>query len=961
MNTLISENQSRVIKFVQELLLDEPDKSAITAALIEEKIAAVVTLNPRWAVGLDRDAVTDELIRRFSMWIGRDLMLVDEKGHEPWLNAARKRDWRFWQRYREWIERDLPPAAIDALDQSTDRILGLLEDPLREGAWDRRGLVVGHVQSGKTGNYSGLICKAADAGYKIIIVLAGLHNNLRSQTQIRLDEAFLGFETNPTATDLKPVGVGMIDPSIRPNFATNRSDRGDFNTASSRNLGITPESRPWLFVVKKNKTVLERLLRWLRNHVANSVDPETGRKIITNLPLLLIDDEADHASVDTGEQIFDADGVPDPDHNPTAINRNIRRILWTFSRAAYVGYTATPFANIFIHEGGQTAEDGPDLFPSSFVINLATPSSYIGPSRIFGVQRNGERSEGLPLTRTFSDHVDKTGKGGWMPPGHKNGHRPQYPSDSGIPESLVKAIDSFLLSCAVRCQRKQENKHMSMLVHATRFTSVQNEIAKQIERHVSMIRQRLFRQIDHDAIEARLHALWLSDFVPTTEKVMETGFDVSIASLPEWSQILETVTEVLADLQVKTINGTAKDALDYSDQKAMRVIAVGGEKLSRGLTLEGLSVSYFLRASKMYDTLMQMGRWFGYRPGYLDVCRMYTTDELTTWFAHISDAADELREEFEIMASTGATPESYGLKVQSHPTLMITSPLKMRKAKSMYLSFSGTVLETVAFRRTPSVLAGNLKATRDLIAALGSPSEGPAIQRRDGKNKWMGYLWKSASAHDVCAFLRTYSTHPAVQKVNGMLIAEFIESMLPHGELTDWTVALIGGGDGGEYTLVDGITLEKTVVRRENGRGDEDRYSIRRLLSERDEMIDLEEDAWEAALNETRRLWEQSAEDDRAASEPTSPSGPCARLIRGFGTATVPAHPEKGLLLLYLIDPLASTSPKNGDSSDHAPTPWNPGLPLVGFGVSFPGSNSSVKVEYKANHVLWEQEYGPSE
>src|SRR3546814_7333406 len=118
---------------------------------------------------------------------------------------------RYWQRYREWLERQLSYKVVDALDASTDAILEQLEDPERKGIWDRRGLVVGHVQSGKTGNYTGLICKAADAGYKIIIVLAGLHNNLRSQTQMRLDEGFLGYETKPVSDDIRIIGVGEID------------------------------------------------------------------------------------------------------------------------------------------------------------------------------------------------------------------------------------------------------------------------------------------------------------------------------------------------------------------------------------------------------------------------------------------------------------------------------------------------------------------------------------------------------------------------------------------------------------------------------------------------------------------------------------------------------------------------------------------------------------------------------
>ena len=281
MTTTQEENWMRVVKIVQELLLDEEDQSSITPALIAEKIEMVVAMTPKWGDGLDRDAVTDELIQRFSLWIGNDTTLKNEVGHVAWLNAARKQDWRYWQRYREWFEGQLSWTAADALDRSTDAILGLLEDPVREDSWDRRGLVVGHVQSGKTGSYTGLICKAADAGYKIIVVLAGMHNNLRSQTQIRLDEGFLGFATNPKSETIEYIGVGEggCDANIKPNCATNRLENGDFNRRVAKHLAITPEERPWLFVVKKNKSVLTLLLDWIRNHAANSSDTATGRKI----------------------------------------------------------------------------------------------------------------------------------------------------------------------------------------------------------------------------------------------------------------------------------------------------------------------------------------------------------------------------------------------------------------------------------------------------------------------------------------------------------------------------------------------------------------------------------------------------------------------------------------------------------------------------------------------------------
>ncbi|HBG05156.1 MAG: endonuclease [Geobacteraceae bacterium GWC2_58_44] len=954
MNSVAEGNREKVVKIVQELLLEEPDRSAITPVLIAEKIDLVTKMNPKWGIDLDTSAVTDELIRRFSLWIGKDTTLKSDTGHFVWLNAARKKDWRYWQRYREWLERKISYKAVDALDGSSDSILGLLEDPLREGQWDRRGLVVGHVQSGKTGNYTGLVCKAADAGYKIIIVLAGLHNNLRSQTQMRLDEGFLGYETKPVPDDIKMIGVGEIDPdpAIRPNYATNRSDNGDFSTKIAQHLGITPEQRPWLFVVKKNKTVLDRLLRWVRKHVADATDHETGRKIVTNLPLLLIDDEADHASVDTGEQTFNSDGTPDEDHQPTAINKMIRRILHSFSRSAYVGYTATPFANIFIHERGITKEEGPDIFPSAFIINLAAPSNYVGPSRVFGLTSAGQRQGGLPLVRVVDDFNDGDAKKGWMPQGHKNGHHPLCGGEDVLPPSLSEAVESFLLSCAVRTIRGQGRDHSSMLIHVTRFNSVQAAVTQQVEQHVRHLRQRLTRRIGAEEVIQRLSDLWERDFVPTGNKIRESSPDVDVADLPQWVDVEKVLSEIVDDIQVRMINGTAKDALDYADHEGagLKVIAIGGDKLARGLTLEGLTVSYFLRASRMYDTLMQMGRWFGYRPGYLDVCRLYTTGDLVEWFGHIADAGEELREEFNMMAATGATPREYGLKVQSHPVLMVTSRLKMRSARNLLLSFSGTLVETVALHRDLEKLKRNYEVCQRLLGSLGIPSETGIIERPRGGalHKWPGYLWTGVAAPDIVDFLTAYQTHSAAYKVNGPLLAEFIDLMAKEKELTSWTVAIIGAGGGDEKTIADGITVG--MLKRTKNAEHTDRYSIGRLLSPRDEAIDLDEKTWLAALDETRRAWRSDPARLQKMEEPEEPNGPAIRKTRGFGADGVAGHPERGVLLLYLLDPMKA------DVGFPEGTP-----PVVAFGISFPGTSSGRKVEYKVNNVLWEQEYGPAD
>lgn len=954
---------SSVISIAQTLLTAEKDKAAITATVIGEKVRLAALFyaatNP---IPIDEVAAVSELIRRFSHWIGKDKTLQDGEGHVPWLVASRKKDWRYWSRYQDFLERKLSVDVVTALDESTDGILKQLEDPRREGSWDRRGLVVGHVQSGKTGNYSGLVCKAADAGYKIIIVLAGLHNNLRSQTQIRLEESFLGYETSENRDPGKPIGVGErdSDSKLNPHCATTRADKGDFNAAIARHFAISPEERPWLFVVKKQKTVLTQLLKWIRGHVADATDAESGRRIVTNLPLLMIDDEADNASVDTGEQLFDADGTPDDEHSPKTINGLIRKILHSFDRKAYVGYTATPFANIFIHRRNVTSEEGPDLFPQSFIINLAAPSNYVGPARMFGLRSPEGRTGGLPLMRNVSDHINKDGSDGWMPPKHRKEHVPTFNGEDTPPPSLVRAIQSFVLACAARSARGQDAEHSSMLVHVTRLTNVQAHVLRQVEDVVRRMKQRITRGVDHEVLTGQLRNLWETDFVPTCEEIAlrlpeESGPDM----VPGFDEILSRLPDVLSDIEVRVVNGSAKDVLDYSVPRAkgLRVIAIGGDKLSRGLTLEGLCTSYFVRTTKMYDTLMQMGRWFGYRPSYMDLCRLYTTDDLVEWFGHIADASEDLREEFDAMAETGATPRHYGLKVESHPILLVTSPLKMRTTTSLQLSFSGELLETVSFHKDGN-LDRNLDATNRLLTAMGSPSERDVIRRMrgDSEHPWKGFLWDGISAEIVADFLESYATHPKARKVNSKLLAEFIRSMAKTSELSSWTVALIGGGTGASHTFDGGLMIEN-MLKRTADTSIVDRYSIGRLLSPRDEAIDLPESAWQAAFDMTKRMWKPDParqKDGKEPKPPELPNGPSIRFIRGKGAKDVEAAPQRGLLLIFPLDPQEAG----------AEVFLNRKEPVIGFGISFPSSDSGVKVEYRVDHLIqeqWGQEYGATE
>ena len=458
---------------------------------------------------------------------------------------------------------------------------------------------------------------------------------------------------------------------------------GDFRAKTSANFKLG--GNPLLLVVKKNTSVLKRILKWVEGQ--GIAHPKTGKKYVNDIPLLLLDDEADNASVNT---------KPDDEEDPTAINKAIRKILNVFSQSSYIGYTATPFANIFIlpdEEKADPSKYGPDLFPKNFIYYINPPDNYVGAAQIFGLAEDIDGVDGadhsLPLIRYVEDATAV------FPPRHRKELEVNY-----LPDSLVEALHSFILTCAARRVRGQKGVHNSMLIHVTRFNQVQERVINLVRAELVNIQRTLEYHTGPQATELllKLKNLCNENYKKTTESVAEKTEDKSLTPV-SWDKVSKELWEAALKIDVRGINGLAGDQLDYFDHpKGLNVIAVGGDKLSRGLTLEALSVSYYLRLARNYDTLLQMGRWFGYRSGYLDLCRLYTTKELDGWYQHISVATEELKREFRLMELSNLTPEQYGLKVRTHPDgLNITAANKIRNGTRLQVSFSGQLSQTTFF------------------------------------------------------------------------------------------------------------------------------------------------------------------------------------------------------------------------------------------------------------------------
>lgn len=711
---------------------------------------------------IEWDQIKDELEGLFNVKMERGVLIQgDENANRDkfwWTNKDKSHvHTYYWNRYSNQLLKVLNKQVRNKIDETTDVIMNQIGDP-DENKFERRGMVVGHVQSGKTAHYSSLICKAADAGYKFIVVIAGDKNNLRNQTQKRLNEHFVGWEGTKT------VGVGIGDDKLDKRPISLTSLEKDFNKQdadrASQGSNFDNVIVPILIVIKKNTRTLTNVTSWLRNQYKN---------LISNHAMLLIDDESDYGSINTKEE-----------DSPTTINKKIRELLSLFEKTSYVAYTATPYANILIDHEAYATNYGEDLFPKDFIYALEAPTNYMGAYKVFieNPQQNIVQ---------INDYLDV------FPMKHKKDLEV-----FDLPQSLKEAIRLFLINIAVRDLRGYSKEHNSMLIHATRFTNVHQQIAFHVTEYLDKIKRNV---LSYGSLENwNTQSQILRDLNETYNKFCH---DIEFS----WNPVKHQIVNIIETVLVREVHQRTPQhlRLQYSDDERINVIAIGGASLSRGYTLEGLSVSYFLRNSIYYDTLMQMGRWFGYREGYDDICKIFIPKSIKDNFTDIIESTVELYEDFRRMADDNLTPKECGLAIRYRPesALQVTARNKQQNAEDLTveMKLDGTSKETARIHIEKSKNQKNKQAIVKLL------EEVKIEYKKDGNT----YVWKNVPATIIFDFVNNYNFIPYDRySLNSRMPIDFIKKYIVEVD-TNWDIALFSGTGTPVSNLPSGVSIKRAT------------------------------------------------------------------------------------------------------------------------------------------------------
>ena len=696
-----------------------------------------------------------------------------------------------WFAYQQYLQekQNADFIQLQSLDKSTDRVLGLLSDPRRDHAPIRRkGLILGDVQSGKTRTYMALMNKAVDYGYKMIVVLTSSDEGLRRQTQERIDSDFLGIKR----VTRESTGIGKYTKGKSIPTPVSLTNEDDFTTPSSKAFQGLPRptwnDRPVITVMKKNGIVLGKFNKWLDS-------PEFPK----DLPMLIIDDESDYASVNSAKE----------DESPTAINGLLRTLCNISERSSYVAVTATPFANVFIDD-----EVKEDLFPRDFIHILPTPPAYIGAKKLFGdLDTEGQKSPCVQL-------LDEDELSSWLPLSHKKEYRFDNNGQCELNPQVAHAIDCFLIACVLR--PGAEDKRQSMLIHLSRFTAVQEQIADMINKYVGDIVSALkFHPSETDQRIYKMHRVY-------DEEYSAYGQTNGMS----WQRVLHRMRLMTERLQVRLVNSTASKWSEINQvpinlAKNECTLYVGGNRLSRGMTLDGLICSVFYRNVTSADTLLQMGRWFGYRPGYADLQRVWLTDQSIADFRYACSITENLKTQAKKMERQGQTPKQFGLAIMKNPEkgVRITSATKMRSAEEgssdvlANFDLEGTRIEAVRISAAPDRLKDNDSALNKLITECNSMprafiADSPMrVYRHIPAGIITEFLSHYRAGYDDTYFGRTLLQYRnQIKELNTTKALEFAKTQQTENPDIDWNIAFISG----KGEPIDGVRFHWTQVERKS-------------------------------------------------------------------------------------------------------------------------------------------------
>lgn len=912
-------NGAKVNKVVSAVKLLIEDSNTLTDEKIDKLIEEAEKFLKIKCLPEETEKCRHELKYIYMIKSNPGSKILNDYEQEEWYTGRKDDiDQKFWIRYSNYLKdkKGFSPNVISTLGNETlDRnLMNCLLDPQREVSKPvfRRGLVIGDVQSGKTSTYIGLMCKAADAGYKVFILLTGTTESLRKQTQERVEEGFIGWDSSGK----KRVGVGLDNQPVYATALTSR--KIDFKKNSTEiALALENNKNAVVFVIKKKDSVLKKLTAWLTDLNADKI---TGK---IDLPMLMIDDEADNASVNTKKS----------SENPTTINGLIRKLANIFTRTTYVGFTATPFANIFIDPETTDEMGNQDLFPEDFIISLPVPSNYIGAEKIF-----------YPESRHHSQlvYIDDAGVNENDGYSFYSSHKKEWESE--LPDSLTDAIYAFYIVNAIRDLRGDKKAHRSMLINISKFTYVQNYISSETEK------------IHNDAYRAIKFNLNTDNFAesmknPVIIKIYDIWKKYFSSVEFTWNDIAGILLQSVDPIMIKVVNSSGKkNTIVYPENEGMRVIAVGGLALSRGLTLEGLIISYFYRNTCTYDVLMQMGRWFGYRRGYEDLFRIWIGEKTAVWYADIAKATAELKSDMDTMNMERRTPKDFGIRVRNDSEeLQITSPNKMRNAKDEMVRYSyfGDIIETPYLIYNPEIQKENFKYVKGFIESLVADSmEFELSENSHGKKR---HIIQKVSKKKISELLENMSISEYNNRFKPAQIISFLDQCDdPSVDLFD--IVFINGTSEKTITIAD---MNIKAIKRGNCEIDTGKdllYIGRRgkLGGPTDGMTGIFSTSGRTAediINEAEKRYSEDYEKikkKKFGEKSTYPGTTWFRYVKD----------RRPLLIIYLIDAQEKDDSRKESKIFEQFRKDMGDVPSVGFAIGFPENNnfSGSKIAfYSAN------------